>query len=630
MLEFLRNGVRSWYFKGLLGLLVISFAIFGVGDIFQGGIRSGAVIEVGEVEIDANKVSQAFRRQMNALTRRLGSQISVEQARQLGITDRVVDTLVTEALHDSEAASLGLAVGDKPIAERIRKEPGFRNQLGQFDRGVYEQTLSVNGYSEQDFVSRLRREISRELIVGSLTSAVPKSTQLADLLYRWREEKRVAEFITIKTDLKAEVGTPDESAQQAYHKENTRVFTAPEYRDATYIHLSDADVMNEISVPEAEIRELYDNRIDQFRVPERRTVQQMVFATEQAAKDAIGQLSEGKEFVAVAKALLKQEKDATELGEITRSSLPDTLVDPVFSLSAGQTSAPLKGPFGWHVMRVTATKGESTTPFSEARGKLRNELAKEKAVEVLFELANTLEDSLGGGASIEEAATEIGVSVKKVTMADRRGLGTDGKPLKALPQGQEFLTTVFGTPTGEDSNLVEMGSNAYLIVRVNSITPSQLRSLDTVRAQVIKAWQTQERRKLAENKAKDLLARVSAGEPLATIATELGVPVKTSTPFNRQGASIAKDLPLALVSDMFAAKIGGAASAPSGAGHMIAVLKSVQAADPNAVKAKRDALGDSLAARIADDLENQYNNALRQHHNVNINQQALNALFLQF
>ncbi len=630
MLEFLRNGVRSWYFKALLGLLVLSFAIFGIGDIFQGGVRYGAAVEVGEIEISPTQISRAFQRQMNSLSRSLGSNITVEQARQFGITDRVVNTLVTDALHDSEASSLGVAVGDDPIAERIRSEPGFRNQAGQFDRGVYEQTLAVNGFSEQTFVSRLRREISRELVLGSLTQAVPQSTQLADRLYRWREEKRIANYITIKTDLKAPVGTPDETALQAYHKENERIFTAPEYRSGTYIHLSDTDVMDEIAVPETDIQELYDSQLDQYKVPERRTVQQMIFDTEQAAKGAIGQLSEGKEFEALAKTLLKQEKKATNLGDVTRSSLPDALADPVFALSTGQTSAPLKGPFGWHVMRVTGMKSESTTPFTEVRKALETELAKEKAVDVLVKLAEALEDSLGGGASIEEAASEIGVSVRKVAAVDQRGRGTDEKPVPTLPKGQEFMTTLFATPSGEESSLVEMGPNAYLLIRVDLVTPSQVRPLDSVRKRVVQAWQMQERRKLAEKKTKEALDKLIAGTALPALAKELGLSIKTSAPFNREGTGVERYLPRELASDMFAGKIGGAASAPSGTGHTIAVLKSIQAVDTNAEKPKRDTLAQNLAERIAEDLEAQYNKALREHHSVNIDQRALDALFLQF
>lgn len=630
MLELLRNGVRSWYFKALLGMLVLSFAIWGVGDIFRGGPRTGAVIEVGDTAITAREIGENFRKQLNALTRTFGSDISVEQARQLGVGQRVVASLVTEALYDSETATLGVAVADELVADRIRKERGFQDKSGNFDRAVYEQTLAVNGLNEKQFVARLRHELGREQILGSLTAGIPTSEQLAERLYEWREEKRVADFVRINNDPAADAGEPDEAALIAYHKENEQIFTAPEYRDATYIHLSSADVLNDVAVSDSEIKELYESRIDQFHIPERRTLQQMVFPTEEAAKDAVNQLSEGKDFVALAKVLLKQDEAATNLGDVTRSRLPDALADPVFALSPGQTSAPLKGPFGWHVMRVTGSKPESVKPLEEVRDTLRKELAEEKSIEVLYELANQLEDALGGGATLEEAASGVGVSVRKAATFDRRGYGTDEKPVESLPTEQEFLETVFNTPTGEVSHLVELGTHGYLIVRVDGITPSAVRPLETVREKVVRAWKAEQRQKLTAEKAEAALKRITGGTPLATVAKELGVKIETTSPFNREGEGAESTMPRELAADMFAGKIGDAALAPFGAGRMIAVLKEIRPVNPKVDKAAMDALRQHLAQGIANDLEVQYNNALRQLHTVKIDEQAVEAVFNQF
>ena len=631
MLEFLRNGVRTWYFKALLGVLVLSFAIWGVGDIFRPGLVGNTLIKVGSIEIGAQEFASAFRRQMNSLTRTLGSEFSVDQARRLGVPDRVVNGLVVDALYNSEAGALGIGVADNAVAKRIRTEPSFRNQQGQFDRGVFEQTLAVNGFSEQQFVLRLRQELSRTQVVGSLTRDVPAFSQLADRLYRWREEKRVAKYIAIQNDAFADVGTPDDAALKAYHKANERTFTAPEYRNATYIHLTSADAEGEIAVPDSDIQALYDQRLDSYKVPERRTVQQMIFPTEQAAKTAVGQLSEGKEFVALAKTLLNQDESATNvLGDVPKGSLPDALADAVFSLSIDQVSAALKGPFGWYVLRVTGTKPPYTQPLEEVRKSLRAELVAERSDDVLYELSKDLDDALGGGATLKEAASRIGVSAKNVVMVDRRGNGTDGKPIAGLPKGRDFLATVFDTPSGEESDLIDLGASGYLVVRAGDVIPSQVRPLHTVRARVVQAWQAEQRRKLTKKKANKALDRIKGGENLSVVAGELGATVETSPAFNREGEGAEKNLPRAVAADLFEARIGGTASAPFGAGYTVAVLNEIKPVNVGANRSAINALGDRLAQRIASDLEVQYNNALRQHHTVEIDRQALDSLLLRF
>jgi len=631
MLEFLRNGVRTWYFKALLGLLVLSFAIWGVGDIFTPGLSGNTVIKVGKIEIGSQQFSSAFQRQMQNLSRTLGSNFTVEQARGLRVPERVVEGLVTEALYDSEARELGVTVGENALVQRIRSEPGFRNQQGQFDRGVYEQALAVNGFSEEQFVSRLHQELSREQVVGSLTRDVPVFETLAKRLYSWNEEKRVASYIKIQNDAFADVGTPDDATLQKFYKENERLFTAPEYRSAAYVHLTSKDVESDIDISDADIQALYDQNIEAYKVPERRTVQQMIFSTEAEAKAGAAQLAEGKSFAAVAKALLKQDEEATNiLGDVTKNRLPDALAEAVFGLSNDQVTPPLQGPFGWYLMRVTAIKPPQTTPLAEVRDALRAELVGARSGDALYKLSNDLDDALGGGASLEDAASQVGAVAKKIVDVDRSGNGPDEKPIAGLPPGPEFLTTLFSTPDGEESELVDLGANGYLILRNSGIKTAQVRPLEAVRNSATRSWQTEQRRKQTEDKAKKALDRINNGETVEAVAKSIDVAVETSPPFDRQGEGAANNIPRSLASELFDVKVGGAASAPSGSGYTVGVLKEIKEAKAGADQTAVNALADQLAQRIASDLEVQYNNALRQHHTVEIDQRALDNLLLQY
>ena len=631
MLEFLRNGVRTWYFKALLGLLVLSFAIWGVGDIFRPGLSGNTVVKVGNIEIGSQQFTSALQRQMQNLSRTLGSNFTLEQARGLQVPERVVEGLVTEALHESEANALGIAVGKNALVQRIRSEPGFRNQEGQFDRSVYKQTLAINGFSEEQFVSRLRQELSRAQVLGSLTSEVPVSEVLTNRLYSWNAEKRVAAYIKIQHDAIANIGMPDDAALQEYYKGNESLFTAPEYRSATYVHLTGKDVESDIDVSDADIQKLYDQNIDAFKVPERRTVQQMIFSTEEEAKAGAAHLAEGKTFAAVAKDLLRQDEDATNiLGDVTKNHLPDTLAEAVFNLSEGQVTPPLEGPFGWYVMRVTAIKAPKTQQLLEVRIDIRAQLVQERSGEALYKLSNDLDDALGGGASLEEAARQVGVVAKKVNKVDRGSNGSDEKPMTDLPPGPEFLTTLFNTPDGQESELVDLGVNGYLILRNTGIQAAKVKPLESVRNRAIKFWKAEQRRKQTEENSKRILERIKGGEPLEVISKSIDVPIETSPPFNRHGEGAANNLPRSLAAELFGVKVGGASSAPSDSGYTIGVLKEIVKAKVGANSADVKALAEQLAQRIGRDLEVQYNNALRQHHNVEIDQRALDNLLSQF
>lgn len=628
MLESLRKGVQSWYFKALLMVLVASFAIFGIGDIFRGGPSASAIVTVGDAEIAGPALSTAFRRRLSAVSRQLGTTLTVEQARQFGIVDQVVQALVNESLYAVEAVDLGVIIGDEAVAARVRAEPSFQGQQGQFDRGVFEQVLAANGMDEQVFVGRMRREISRDQILGSLVGGLPRSAQLADRLFRWRNERRVADFIVLRNDPNFAVATPDDTILRRYHTDNAARFTAPDYRRITYIHLTPDDVKDGITIPENELLTAYEGRLDEFSVAARRTVQQMIFNDEDAARQAASKLAEGRTFVALAQTLAKQDPQATNLGDVFRDDLPGDLGENVFKLGSGETSPPLKGPFGWYLMRVTEIKEAQTRPLDEVRALIRDELASDKAVEVLFELSNTLQDELGGGATLAEAARRIGATLVSLPALDRRGRGADGKPIADLPPGT--IANAYNTPIGQQSPLVDSGDSGYLIVQVESETPTVLRAFETVRNDVIAAWKVENLRDRLESRADELVERLNKGAPLRDLAKELNLGAPSTSPaFTRDGKDAGTDVTRGLAADLFAAKIGGAASGEIATGFTVAVLKEIRKADPVGDKTARDALADRLIHQMSNDIIVQYNNALRRRHSVGIDQRALDNLFLQ-
>ena len=147
---------------------------------------------------------------------------------------------------------------------------------------------------------------------------------------------------------------------------------------------------------------------------------------------------------------------------------------------------------------------------------------------------------------------------------------------------------------------------------------------------MIQSWQTEQRRKLTEEKAKKTLDRIKGGEKLEAVASSIGAAIETSPPFNRQGNGATNHLPRGLASELFGVKVGGASSAPSGSDYIIGVLKEIKEAKASSDRAAVNALAEQIAQRISSDLEVQYNNALRKQHTVEIDQRAIANVLLQF
>jgi peptidyl-prolyl cis-trans isomerase D len=627
MLDFLRRGVQTWYFKGLLLLLVGSFAIWGVGDFNSGATTGASVATVGDRDITGPSLVNAFNRQM----RQLRGAITAEQARELGVLDQVLNALIDESLYDEEAEGLGVTVGDAAVVGRIHEERAFRDQLTKtFDRAVFQSILAQNGLNEQEYVNGIRREAMREQMMGGFEVATaPKS--MVTRLYNWRHERRIAEVLNIPIDITLDVGAPDDVALAAIHKAREAEFTAPEYRRATVIHLQAKDLMDEVSVSEEDLKQAYDERAAEYTVAERRRVLQMVLPDEEKAKTALRLLAEGKTFEAVAKSEAEQDKAATELGAVSKEDLPGDLADAVFKLNTGETSAPIKGPFGTHIFRVTETLTETIKSLDEVRGELQQVIAADRAIDALYKLSNELDDALGGGSTLAEAANALNLKLKRFDAIDQQGRapGADQTTTVAgIPAGEGFLNTLFETPEGDDSNLVESGDNAFFVLHVDSITPSALLPLDSVREKVVVAWQAEQRKKHAFEVAEGVLGAVANGKSLTVLALPYGLPVKTTKAFSRNGANADTDIPAGLVSDMFTVKSGEAAMGESPTGYAVAILKEIKA--PEDVKAALEDTRKDISRGMTSDIIVQFNKALRKRHSVEINQLAVNRLFTAY
>ena len=627
MLEAIRKRSASIMVKILFALLILSFAAWGIGDIFRGRAGSQVLASVGDADITPEQFSVEYQREMRNLQIRLGTAFDNDQARAMGIPRMVLSRLVEQTLYGRGAGELGITIGDGLVSSTIRENRAFFNSLGRFDRNMFQEVLQNNGYSEGQFAARIRGDMARNQLLQSLAAGAAAPDLLVETLYRYRQEKRVAGTILVADAAMTDIGEPDAQALDKFHQDNAVEFTAPEYRSVSAVVLEVAELAKEVAVDAEKVRLTFEQRADQYNLPERRNIQQMVVFEEADAKRAKTLLDAGGDFAEVAKEVAGLEGDSLDLGLMDRGQLLPELADAAFGLALNAYSAPVRSPLGWHLMRVTAIEPGRTKTIEEVREAITAELAREVAIDSMFGLANKLEDSLGGGATLREAAATLNLSVVKIDAIDSAGRGADGKAVENLPPGDRlFVATAFETEEGSDSTLTEAGSDGYFVLHVDKVTAPALRPLDDVRDAVIAAWQADRRSKAAEETAKELLEIIKGGADPATVAAERKFTFTTTEPFVRApGGSV--DLPHDLVTALFEAKVGEAAMGRAPEGFHVARLGDVQSADPGADKEGLEALREQVLQSLQNDILVQYAGALRQRHPVVINEQLLLDLF---
>ncbi|WP_022726983.1 peptidyl-prolyl cis-trans isomerase [Fodinicurvata sediminis] len=603
----------------LLGLLILSFALWGVGDIFRGQQASDNVAVVGEREISSNAYRQAFMQAYNRQRQILGEDFTIDMARQIGLDRQVLEQLIADELLIQHAAKLGLVTTDKQIQEVIVSTPSFQNSEGEFDRLQFQQLLRSNQMSEAQLVASLRQDIPVNQISSALAAPLSVPQALKEQIKQYRDERRIADYIVIPRASMSDVEAPDEETLRSFYEERRDEFMAPEYRRISYIHLSPDVVRDTIGVDETRLRDEFEARKDEFSVPEERSVEQGLFDNQEAAREAYEALEAGGDFSTV---IEETSGDSPiELGFVRSDDLPDSLANDVFDLEEGEVTPPLESSFGWHIIRVNEIREGNEPEFEEVRDQLREEVIEYEAVEATVTLANDLDDLLAGGAPLEEAAQEMNLDVQVIEAVDSEGRNREGETIENLPDRENFLSEAFSLSEGQESLLIETSSgDSYFVLQVDAVEDPAPRPFEEVANEIEGLWIREQREDQAYALAEELESQAAAGESLEDLAVENDLEVQETTALLRSDDGPSRDL----VSQLFSLAEGEITLSQGSRGPIVARLKEiVPAAAENANEEDGVELETELQQGLGNDLETLFRRGLENEYEVTINEDRL-------
>ncbi len=537
MLRGLRKASSNWLGKAVMaavvGFLVISFAIWGIGDIFRGFGRS-TVAKIGRTEVTIEQFRTLYNDRLQQYSRQLGRPISADQARATGLDRLVTGQIFSEILLDERARALGLALSDSEVAKLITNDPAFRGPNGQFDRFRFEQTIRNAGYTEARFVAEQRRQMLRRELAGTIASGLNAPKALVEALNRYQNEQRSIEYVLLDRALAGEIASPPPEALAKYFEDRKILFRTPEYRKLVVVSLIPSEQARWIEISDADLKRAYEERRARYVTPERRHILQIDFPNAEAASAAAERIAKGTSFAEIAKELGKSEKDI-DLGIVPKSAMIDRPVaDAAFALKEGEVSAPVQGRFGTVLVQALKIEPEQVRPLEQVAGELKQELATARAKSEIFDVYNKIEDARAEGKSLEEAAANLKLEARTVEV-DRSGRDPAGTPVK-LPDAQRLLAGAFSTDIGVERDPLQF-QDGYIWYEVTGISPSRERSLDEVKDQVEARWRDQEVATRLDAKATAILEKLKAGETLPQAAAAERLKVEMLTGLKRGEAS---------------------------------------------------------------------------------------------
>lgn len=630
MLRSLRKSAGTWVVRSFLLVLA---ALFGVGIWSDPGSllrdrSTTTVATVADVELPPQEFGREYQAQASRARSLLGASFDTDPDAKMTVALGVIDRMAMRVQFGLEASRLGIGIGDDLMRRFIFANPAFHDETGAFSADIFAGRIAAQGLSEAGFVAMLRDDLSRRLLIDTIARATAPSATLVNRLHAYRNEQRVVDYVLVRSAARPAPAEPGEDALVAYYQGHADAYTAPEYRGATVVAVDPASLTDGIAIAEEDALALYEERVDAFQVPERRTVDQIILADEGAARAVADRLAQGEDFAAVA-ASVGQGAATIALGTLARTDfiLPD-LADAAFGLAVGRSSAPVQSPLGWHVLRVSAIEPPSSVSFEAARPALEAELALDKATDLAYELINDLEDSLAAGASLEEAAVEVGLKATTMPPVDAAGIGIDGASANLPEPRDRFLALIFETPAGSVTPLEETPQGGFFVARTDEIVAPRLRDLAAVRDQVTTDWRAAALDQSAADAVAQGAARLAAGETLEAVAAALDARVSRSAPFMRASGPAGAPFPRDLVDRLFGADVGEVttAQADDGTGYLVVRLAEIRPVSLAAESADLASLRAEIVDGVAEDLASAYRAALAERYPVEVNRGVIEPL----
>ena len=242
MLNSFRSFAGSFFIKVLMAFLVLSFGMWGIGDVLRQQGSGGNVASVGGQAITQNEFARGLRSEMENLRRMLGKQFSPDLAISLQIPEHVLQMMVQKKLLEEEGYDIGIIASDAEILRHITKSPAFLDDKGQFSKAQFDYALHRSGTTEKKYLDMLRSDIASEQLNDIFAAPLPRQDIAVRTLYQSREATRTASIYTIPANLAKAAGEPTAEQLDAYYKAHAAEFTIPEYRKLSYITITAKDI----------------------------------------------------------------------------------------------------------------------------------------------------------------------------------------------------------------------------------------------------------------------------------------------------------------------------------------------------------------------------------------------------
>jgi len=521
MLQSIRDRAQGWIAWVIVGLIILTFALFGI-DQYARGDKVVVVAEVNGQDVSGKAFLSLYNRQKARLEEQFGDMYD-QVVKDEDLRDQVLDSLIESEVMRQWANDNNMLVSDQQLAAAIHSAEVFQ-QDGKFSEKIYEEVLMRNGLN----IARFEYEQRQYLLEGqfsalTMASSFATASEVEQLANLQGQERDVSYLRIDQRPFLSTVVVPEQAVKEAYES-NLDQYVEPEKVSVDYIDLSQKKIAEGIEVTDALLEGYFEENKALFTLPEKRQAKHILISleadTEEAqdlAQKTIAEIQEklaaGEVFEELAKTYSKDPGSANsggDLGSFEQGMMVPEFDEAVFTMEVGQVSDPVKTDFGYHLIKLEAIEPKQVQALDVVKADVIEQYKMQEAERQYFDLLEQLTTiAYEQSDSLEPAAEAIGIKVQTSEM-----FSSEGGPSEIL-SNPKVLSAAFSNDVLKDhlnSSAIELSANRSVILRVNQHQALRQKPLEEVSAGIKEQLVRQAAIKEAANLASDVLAKVEAGE----------------------------------------------------------------------------------------------------------------------
>lgn len=626
MLQVFRDHAHKWFVKVLLSLIILSFGIWGIGDIIYKFFAYRPVVKVDRHSISQEELAHHLQKEHARIHEMTKGKITAQQIKSLGVHVSVINRLVNQLILKDELEQMNLGASDELLKDQIYAIPAFQTD-GRFDSNKFLSVLQQQGMNERNFLQEARHSMLSQKLMSSLVLGA----SLPDFYQNTLVEALTRERIFSLVEVDAAKMTLDHAATpeqvEGFYEQHKDKYTIPEIRSVAVILLDIKAMRHLLGITDAQVRQSYEAQKENLKFPERRHVTRLTYAQEDKAIKALALAKKGMPLAQISKEILQGELE--QPGLVAKMQMPEFAAAEVFSLKAGETTKIIPTGFGFHLFQVSKIEPSRTATFDEAKSELENFLIQEQKSGKLDEIRSQIDDAIAAGQTLKEVATKMNLTVQTFESINKDGIGADGKPIFSKPNALQLaiLEKAFLVEQGLDSGFVDVPGEGAFVLSVTKVSPTHTPKFSHIEAKVKKDWEAEQKLDLASKLASTIASEAKSLEELKSLAAKHGCTISANHTLSRldvskQGRKSADILPAALAEKAFMLASNTAVAGHNAkGGFTIVMLQKV--GDMKATKEQKKNLENSMRNMIQEDISSATINAMKEKHSIEINQEML-------